>query len=795
MPWFRRGWVLAAAVVVGVPLLAAPAYGVAGGTPAPADGFGFVADVKVGDAVRGCSGALVDPEWIVTATSCFAEGAAPVPVGPPVYPTTVTVGRENLAATGEGQVRKVAQVVPHAQRDLLLAKLDRPVIDVAPVALAGTAPAVGDAVQVAGFGRTAGDWVPDRLHLGAFSVQSVQTATVNVTGTQAQPAAVCKGDAGGPAVRAVEGGYELVAVNGVSWQAGCLGTAASETRNGATETRLDNVRDWVRRTVRGGNFVRLGTSASVLNTRTGLGTAAGPRGGGSVTSFPVAGVGGIPSTDVTAVLVDVTVVAAGDTYLTLYPDGTPRDPALSMVNADANEIISNTAVVPVAANGKIALYNHAAGAHVLVDVQGYFTTAPSAGGGFVPVDYTRVVDTRAGIGGAAGIVPPWGSRTFTLAGSVIPAGTRTAFVDLVVTNATAQGWVGAFPPGGANDRSVMDYAVGITSHAVAVPLDVSGKATFTNNGGSSVHFVITATGYATTSATTGAGLRMTPGVRRLDTRRVGTGTPLPPRTTVDVPLEVPAGSAALVNLTVFENTTSGQLNVWPVGGAETTVSLTNYPRPNTAPRSGLAVVRVGTDGRIRVRNASAGTAHVLVDLQGWYMLPPGGDAAASAVDAPDTRSTAEVADTPQRTVEDFLYPDAERILAERNVRLISGDGHIVFVDCSTPTVGDIGLLEVWTTERVAGGGLEGQLCFKVRASSGILNLQVPGVYEIHGDGQRIGTGHEVTANLITDAGQELTVEVDPDDSTQVGHGNDPNASPTMLLRLTVHGLLVPDEER
>ncbi|MFD0475008.1 trypsin-like serine protease [Nonomuraea thailandensis] len=27
-----------------------------------------------GDAVRGCSGALIDPEWIVTAKSCFAEG-------------------------------------------------------------------------------------------------------------------------------------------------------------------------------------------------------------------------------------------------------------------------------------------------------------------------------------------------------------------------------------------------------------------------------------------------------------------------------------------------------------------------------------------------------------------------------------------------------------------------------------------------------------------------------------------------------------------------------------------------
>jgi hypothetical protein len=43
----------------------------------------------------------------------------------------------------------------------------------------------------------------------------------------------------------------------------------------------------------------------------------------------------------------------------------------------------------------------------------------------------------------------------------------------------------------------------------------------------------------------------------------------------------------------------------------------------------------------------------------------------------------------------------------------------------------------------------------------------------------------VTANLRDDDGKQLTVEVDPDGSTQVGLGTDPDAAPTMLLRLTV----------
>ncbi|WP_144124197.1 endo-1,4-beta-xylanase [Catellatospora sichuanensis] len=131
----------------------------------------------------------------------------------------------------------------------------------------------------------------------------------------------------------------------------------------------------------------------------------------------------------------------------------------------------------------------------------------------------------------------------------------------------------------------------------------------------------------------------------------------------------------------------------------------------------------------------------------------------------------------------YPYPDAAAILAAQNVRLISGDGHIVLADCATPPQGDIGLLKVYTTDETIGADGIGRVCFKVNASSGVLNLQVPGVYEIRGDGQRTGTGHEVTAELVSDAGEEITVEVDRDGSTQVGLGADPGASPTMLLQL------------
>ncbi|TBL33313.1 MULTISPECIES: hypothetical protein [unclassified Micromonospora] len=38
-------------------------------------------------------------------------------------------------------------------------------------------------------------------------------------------------------------------------------------------------------------------------------------------------------------------------------------------------------------------------------------------------------------------------------------------------------------------------------------------------------------------------------------------------------------------------------------------------------RGSLAVTKVGTEGKIRIRNGSSGTVHVVVDLQGWFANP------------------------------------------------------------------------------------------------------------------------------------------------------------------------------
>jgi hypothetical protein len=378
---------------------------------------------------------------------------------------------------------------------------------------------------------------------------------------------------------------------------------------------------------KGGDFVPLSPSVTVLDTRTSGGGNA-PVGQAGSRAFQVAGVGGIPTTGVSAVLVDLTAISpSGTTYLTLWPDGGPSAAVRSMVNARPGQILSNTAVVPVGAGGRVVVYNNVGNTHVLVEVQGYFTTSSGgSGGGFFPVDHTRLVDTRSGLGTNAAAIPSGGTRTVTLTGGIIPAGAAAAFLDVIVTNATVGGWLGAYPAGGSHgNHSAMDFYSGITEHGISVRLSANGQATFSNQSGGPIHLILTAEGYFSSNSSQGAGMRPITIGRLLDTRATP-GTPLPRDGTIDVQVGGAHGlptrgiAAAALNLTVTDQTESGFLLAWPVGSAEPTTSLTNFARGGGA-RAGSAVVKVGTEGKIRIKNISPGTVHVIVDLEGWFADP------------------------------------------------------------------------------------------------------------------------------------------------------------------------------
>ncbi|MFE4858037.1 FG-GAP-like repeat-containing protein [Streptomyces sp. NPDC056670] len=237
---------LAAALAASL-VKAAPAGAVAG-APAAGSAGKAVARLQIGDTQRACTGALVAPQWVLTAASCFTGGTKDrVSAGAPQQKTTVTVGRTDMTQPG-GSVQEAVELVPRTDRDVVMVKLARRVQDpsVEPLRIASEPAAASEQLTALGFGRTKTEWVPDKLHSATFTVGSVAGSTVNLNGSR--EAVLCQGDAGGPAVRMNAGTPELVAINSASWQAGCLGADAAETRTGARDVRVDDLSGWIRQT-------------------------------------------------------------------------------------------------------------------------------------------------------------------------------------------------------------------------------------------------------------------------------------------------------------------------------------------------------------------------------------------------------------------------------------------------------------------------------------------------------------------------------------------------------------------
>ncbi len=142
----------------------------------------------------------------------------------------------------------------------------------------------------------------------------------------------------------------------------------------------------------------------------------------------------------------------------------------------------------------------------------------------------------------------------------------------------------------------------------------------------------------------------------------------------------------------------------------------------------------------------------------------GGGAVSGAAMA--TESDAE-ADTMGSLVEDYSYPGAVTIKAERGIELISGDGNITLLaDCtgSTPKI---------KIETFLPGG-EAMYCFAVRGDSGYLKLDVPNVYFIW-------SGDEPLNAKYTVDGVAGSVDLDANRLKEVG-ASSPDASVLLELR-------------
>ncbi|MET7475941.1 PKD domain-containing protein [Streptomyces sp. NPDC005648] len=359
------------------------------------------------------------------------------------------------------------------------------------------------------------------------------------------------------------------------------------------------------------------TPKRILDTRHGTGAPQRPVGPGGVVRLKVLGVGGIPTSGVTAVTMNVTDAdATASSYVTVYPDGTSR-PTASNLNFTAGRVKPNLVTVRVGGDGYIDLYNAHGHVDLIADVAGYFTSVRRTGAhlsGLYPLTTpVRDLDTRNGTGIPKGKVAPGSTTTVTLRpGSSSAVG---AVLNITATGGTGSGVVTVYC-GSRPSTSNLNYRAGQTVSNLVVTPVCSGKIEIYNTGGH-VNLIADLQGLYTSG---GSAFVPTSPTRFLDTRD-GTGAaaePLGTGGTLTVKVTgvdgVPANATAvLVNLTGVAPTTATHLTAYGDG------SLPNVSNDNLAAgetRPVLAVVPVGADGRIRINNAQ-GAVNVIADLEGY----------------------------------------------------------------------------------------------------------------------------------------------------------------------------------
>lgn len=189
----------------------------------------------------------------------------------------------------------------------------------------------------------------------------------------------------------------------------------------------------------GGSGVRPTRPARLLDSRTG-GTRVAA---GATTVVAVRGRGGVPSTDVSAASLNVTVTDPHrDGWLTVYPCGQPR-PLASNLNFTRGATVPNAVLSGVGPDGSVCIVS-SADAHVVVDVMGSWGSSGDQVGFVRP---ERSVDTRAAWGAGAPVRLRAGqARVLRPTGSLgVPTGAGVTVLNATAVGASSSGFVTLYP--------------------------------------------------------------------------------------------------------------------------------------------------------------------------------------------------------------------------------------------------------------------------------------------------------------------------------------------------------------
>ncbi len=359
------------------------------------------------------------------------------------------------------------------------------------------------------------------------------------------------------------------------------------------------------------------TPCRLLDTRR---EAPGALVAGQATDIAVVGRCGVPIDATVAVLTVTAVDATGAGYVSAWPSGATM-PEASVLNVDQGETRANTSLLLLGSGGAVAMQASIA-THLLVDVSGYFTPAPSGSneGRFVPTAIRRLIDTRA-----TGRPGP-GSIVHVALGAAVPDDAIAVAVNITTTHTTGTDYFTAFAGGGERPNASVLNADGANQTRASssiVPVG-DGIDVYTDTGN---HVIVDITGYFTGASapisTDGLFVATTP-TRLVDTRRAdgGTGGPrlyLGGGREFD-PQTVTGGAVAAIaaNWTVDQTAGAGWWLAYPARTSFGDASLVNADAAGQS-ISNLGIVPVSTAG---VAVHAAEEAQVVVDVTGWFTGQP-----------------------------------------------------------------------------------------------------------------------------------------------------------------------------
>ena len=349
-----------------------------------------------------------------------------------------------------------------------------------------------------------------------------------------------------------------------------------------------------------------------------------------VTNTGVATAAGVDPDDITAVIVNMTMVDAGSRgFGTVWPTGSERL-ATSINNVEFDgHTRPNLVIAPLGLDRKISVFGSTT-ADVVLDVLGVFVrSGPTTAGRFEPLGPVRAFDTRRP---GDSEFDAGSTQTIDLTTAGVPADATGVVLNVTAIRSRARGnyrvWAAGQPRPEHSNVNVLSANYNAGNQVISGVTNGRVQVYSTSGGGMTIDVTGYFTGSGGSPTTEGLLVPFTP-VRLLDTREnnptigLNGGAPVAPNEKfalqVSGRFDIPAAAAKAValNLTSVRATERGYLKAYANGAVEPQTSALNYTAGGQiVPNHAITSIDPAS-GRITLQ--SLRESHLVVDASGYFL--------------------------------------------------------------------------------------------------------------------------------------------------------------------------------